>query len=120
MRGERGFMMMEVLAALTLFAIVLTGLVPLLVSSTQGMDQGRRTTAATILARDKIEEIRSTDYAAVAAGVDKITETGSGASYDRVWIVGAGPTGDTQIVTVTVDWTDRTSHQVSLQTLITP
>ena len=89
-------MMMEVLAALTLFAIVLTGLVPLLISSTRGMDQGRRTTAATILARDKIEEIRSTDYAAVAAGADKITETGSGASYDRAWTVGAGPTGDTQ------------------------
>ena len=36
MRNERGIMMMEVLAALTLFAIVLVGLVPLLVSSTRG------------------------------------------------------------------------------------
>ncbi len=120
MRRERGFMMMEVLAALTLFAIVLTGLVPLLVSSTRGMDQGRRTTAATILARDTIEEIRSMDFAAVGGGADEITEAGSGASYERAWTVGAGPTGDTQLITVTVDWIDRSSHQVSLQTLITP
>ena len=120
MRNERGIMMMEVLAALTLFAVVLVGLVPLLVSSTRGMDQGRRTTTATILARDKIEEIRNTAYAAVVNGNDTITESSSGAEYERAWVVGAGPTGDTQVVTVTVDWKDRTAHSVSLQTLVTP
>jgi type II secretory pathway pseudopilin PulG len=113
-------MMMEVLAALTLFAIAMAGLAPLLVSSTRGIDQGRRTTAAAILARDKIEEISSTDYAVVSTGSDTLTDAANTATYARTWTLGAGPTPDTQIVTVTVGWSDRTSHQVTLQTLITP
>ena len=114
----KGFMLVEVMAALALLGIAFAGLSPLVIVTLRSMDHARRVTTATEFARDKVEDIRSTAYASVASGSDTVTESGTGASYARAWTSAAGPSANTKLVTVTVSWTARTAHTVSLQTIV--
>jgi len=111
-------MLVETLAAVGLLGIAFAGLSPLTVATLRSMDQARRTTTASEFARDKIEEIRSTAYASVAGGNDTVTESGTGSTYTRTWTSAAGPSTNTKLVTVTVQWTARTTHTVSVQTIV--
>jgi prepilin-type N-terminal cleavage/methylation domain-containing protein len=115
---SRGFMLVEVMAALALLGIAFAGLSPLVVCTMRGVDHARRVTAATEFARDKIEDLRSTAYASLAGGSDTVTEGGTGASFARTWTVAAGPSAGTKAVTVTVTWTARTAHTVTQQTIV--
>jgi len=117
LKSRGGYLIVEVMAALVLCSIALGGLVPLLVGTVRGVDLGRRASAAGSLGQDKIEELRNTAYAAVAAGSDSVTQADTNTTFSRSWAVAAGPTSTTKNVTVTVSWTDRTSHQIQLQTL---
>src|SRR5262245_6189352 len=117
-RRARGFLLIELLAALYLLAIMLAGLTPLLVTTIRGIDQANRTTAATTLARDKVEELRNTAYAAVASGSDVISDTTTKRNYNRRWTVSGGPTATTKAVTVTVTWADHRQHQISVPTMV--
>ena len=114
----KGFMLVEVMAALTLLGIAFASLSPLVVVSLRSMAEARRVTTASEFARDKIEDIRNTLYASVASGSDTVTESGTGSSYARAWTSAAGPSANTKLVTVTVSWTARTSHTVSVQTIV--
>jgi len=114
----KGFMLVEVMAALALLGIAFAGLSPLLVTTLRSVDQARRVTTASEFARDKVEDIRNTPFAAVASGSDTVTEGGTGATYARTWTSAAGPSANTKLVTVTVSWTARTAHPVSLQTIV--
>jgi prepilin-type N-terminal cleavage/methylation domain-containing protein len=114
----KGFMLVEVMAALALLGIAFAGLSPLVIVTLRSMDSARRVTTATEFARDKVEDIRSTAYAAVASGSDTVTEGGTGATYARTWTAAAGPSTGTKLVTVTVGWTARIAHTVSLQTIV--
>ncbi len=116
----KGFMLVEVMAALALLGIAFAGLSPLVIVTLRSMDNARRVTTATEFARDKLEDmdIRNTAHAAVANGSDTVTEGGTGATYARTWTAAAGPTTGTKLVTVTVSWTARIAHTVSLQTIV--
>lgn len=114
----KGFMLVEVMAALALLGIAFAGLSPLVITTLRSMDHARRVTTASEFARDKIEDIRNTAYDAVASGSDTVTEGGTGATYARAWTSVAGPSANTKLVTVTITWTARTAHTVSLQTVI--
>jgi len=114
----KGFMLVEVMAALALLGIAFAGLTPLVIATLRGVDQARRVTTASEFARDKVEDIRNTPFAAVASGSDTVTEGGTGATYARTWTSAAGPSANTKLVTVTVSWTARTAHPVSLQTIV--
>ena len=114
----KGFMLVEVMAALALLGIAFAGLSPLVIVTLQGVDTARRVTTASEFARDKIEDIRSLGYASVAGGSDTVTESGTGASFARAWTSAAGPSANTKLVTVTVSWTARIAHTVSLQTIV--
>ena len=111
-------MLVEVMAALALLGIAFAGLSPLMITTLRSMDHARRVTTASEFARDKIEDIRNTAYTAVASGSDTVTEGGTGATYTRTWTAAAGPGANTKLVTVTVRWTARNAHTVSLQTIV--
>ena len=117
-RRARGFLLIELLAALYLLAIMLAGLTPLLVTTIRGIDQANRTTAATTLARDKVEEIRNTAFTLVTSGSEVISDTTTRRNYSRRWTVSAGPTATTKAVTVTVGWADHRQHQVTVPTMV--
>lgn len=114
----KGFMLVEVMAALALLGIAFAGLSPLVIVTLRGVDAARRVTAASEFARDKIEDVRSTAYASVASGSDTVTESGTSTTYARTWTSAAGPSANTKLVTVTVSWTARIAHTVSLQTIV--
>jgi Tfp pilus assembly protein PilV len=117
-RASRGFLLLETLAALVLFGIVLAGLTPLLAVTIRGVAHGRRETAATVLARDKVEDIRSTAYTAVISGADVVTDSTTRTTYNRTWTASAGPTTTSKAMTVTVQWTDQRAHSLALATIV--
>jgi len=118
LRSSGGFMLAEVMASLTLLALSLGALVPLLAGSIRAVDQARQTTAAATLAIDELEAIRNTAYASVASGTDTVTQADSGIQYTRTWTVAAGPTTGTKAVTIDVQWTSRASRTVTVQTIV--
>ena len=98
-RAQTGFTIVEVLVAVAIFAIALTGIASLLGTTVRANGLAAQLTAATQLTQDKLEELRNTPYTAVASGADStgLTETGeSGGVYTRSWTVTAGtPTATT-------------------------
>src|SRR5262249_1187137 len=114
----KGFMLIEVMAAVALLGIALGAVSPLVAITMRTMADARRVTTAAEFAQDKIEDLRGTAYASVASGADTGTGTGTRFTYARTWTSAAGPSANTKLVTVTVNWTARTAHTVSLQTVL--
>jgi prepilin-type N-terminal cleavage/methylation domain-containing protein len=59
MCSQRGFALLEVLVATTIVAVALAGLAQLFVMSTNANSRAKSTTLATVLAIDKMEQLRS-------------------------------------------------------------
>ena len=116
--STRGFTLLEVLAALGIFAIALASLPPLLVTAVRTNAYARRMSTATVFAQDKLEVLRNTPYAAITSGTDQVTESGRPGTYTRTWTVTAGPTATTKRLVVAVSWTDRTTHHVQVDGVI--
>lgn len=119
--ANKGYTLIEVLLASTVLSIVLVALSALPVTNIRNNGYASRVTAATSLARDKLEELRTVPYAALASSQDgfAMSDTkgigGSGAIYRREWTVAPGPTATMKNLTVTVSWTDQSAHRVTLQ-----
>ena len=115
-KWQKGLTLIEVMVALGIFAILLTGAALVLYPTMSANKQAQAMTAAVTTARDKIEELRE---GPLSGGGDTIAQPGSG-DVSRTWTVGGGPTATTNTITVTVSWTDSETHQVQLQTVIRP
>jgi prepilin-type N-terminal cleavage/methylation domain-containing protein len=122
-RGE-GFTLVEVMAGLAVLAIVMVALASLSVGTIRANRIARNVTAATNLARDKIEELRGKDYWTLTTGSDlqPLTEAGatggSGAIFTRSWYVWAGPTDSTLYLKVVVSWRDTATREVSVRSVL--
>lgn len=108
-----GFSIIDVLVALTMFALMFTGFASFLVGSLQATGYAEHMTVAATIAQDKLEEVRND---ATTCTNDSMTQ--GELTYTRTCTTAAGPIAGTQEITVTVDWTDHTSHTVALKTLI--
>ncbi len=122
-RRGAGFSMIEVLAGMSFLSISFLGLTSLSLMTIKATSEARHISAATNLARTKVEELRGVAYAALASGSDApLAEDGASggpaAIYSRAWHVATGPTATSKRVTVTVAWTDSAPHQISLETAI--
>lgn len=123
-RSQKGFSTIEALLAMGTFAIAMLGISSLPVTALHANIHARKVTAATNLARDKVEELRSDDYANLASGSDPgpLNEggetTGDNVIFTRSWTVAAGPQTGTKEITVKTTWTDASTHVVTLQTVI--
>lgn len=101
--------------AVFLLAVALGGLAAVATTVVRGNAFSQTQTTATTLARDKMEELRSTGYANMLAGGD--TRSVDGLDYTRAWTVGA-ESGNMKTVTVTVTWTWlNTGRSVTLNSL---
>jgi len=100
---QRGFTLLEVLAAMTLFAIVATGVAALATQSMRRTSQNRNATGGVLLAQDELERVRGLPY-------DSIANTSSTTSLNGVnYTVATGvedntPAANMKRVTVTVSW----------------
>lgn len=128
-RGNNGFAMLEVLAAVTLFAIVATGLAATTIGTVGANNVSRQAAAATALMHDKMEQLRALDPATnpadLAAGshsdpLNPLTPTGQGqGTYTRTWTVTANTpkTGLAQIA-VTVSWKSPAARSITAATYV--
>ncbi len=112
MSGENGFTIIEVLIAISIFAIGLLAVAALQITAFQGNRVGDELTKATMLAQMQVEAVKGADFntATLAPGnyVDAnnpIDETGAaGGRFTRTWTI-TNNTTFSRLITVTVGWT---------------
>jgi type IV pilus assembly protein PilV len=98
---SKGFTLVEILFALTIFALGILGVASMQVAAMAGSSKAAGDTEAATWAVDKMEELMSTDY-------DDITSSGSPTTQGRYtvsWTVASdSPFADTKTVSVSVTW----------------
>jgi len=117
-RNQKGFSLIEVMIALIILAVGLLGIGGLQISSIKGNSFSSHVTQASILAQNKLENLRNLPYddPKLTGGqpVEQITKSGLvfTVGYD-VRLVG----NSMKKITTNVGWTDRTNHSVYLSTI---
>jgi prepilin-type N-terminal cleavage/methylation domain-containing protein len=97
MSDNRGFTIIEIMFALSIFAIGILAVSGLSITSVGSNASSRRITEATALAEDRLERLAALPYANIQNG----SETTAG--YQITWVVAEDDLlGDTKSITVTV------------------
>jgi type IV pilus assembly protein PilV len=112
--GEKGFSILEILIAISIFAIGLLAVASLLITASSGNRVGNAYSTATMLAQRQIETLKSADIASptLVAGVyadlnNPINENGlNGGIFTRSWTI-VGNTPLSRQISVTVAWNNR-------------
>jgi len=119
--NKKGLSLLELLIAISLFTFGLLGSTALTVTVIKGNHLAKKVTEATILAQDKVEELKRLSYtdSQLAAGDHPNDLAGTDWDYyTREWNVQDDiPTQDMKTITVTVNWTDTSIHEVRLETI---
>ena len=117
-----GFTLIEVLVAISIMALVMTGLTSMGITTIQADTHSRRQGAATSLAQAKLEDLRvllrsNADWTAGLHSGTTVEE--DGVEHTREWEVETDYNTYKQLarVTVTVSWDDGTPGSVSLSSL---
>ena len=92
-RRTAGFTMVEVMVAMTIAAVAVVGILSLVTTEIRASDYSRRATEATILAQDRIEQLR-------AFGVAVATSTVETNLNERGLTLPPGPFTRTSVVTL--------------------
>lgn len=112
---QRGFSLLEVLITLVVLAGGLLAIGGLYGKIMNGSAAAKERSEAVVLAEQKLEELRYTLYANIAAASDANPIAGTAASYARSWTVtsSVSPNPVYKDVTVTVSWTDSRNQSQS-------
>ncbi len=114
---RNGFSLIEVLITLVIFAVGLLALGGMQIVSIKGNSFSRGVTEATVLAQDKLEELRELSFADSSLSIGRHDEgVLSGSRFSRSYDVESiSPT--LKAVTVTVQWVEETDHSIALSTM---
>lgn len=103
-RRQRGFSLLEVLSAMTLFALVAAAVGALSTGSMLHTIQNRHASAAAQLAQQRLEDLRSLPLASIASGTSNSTVAGQ--AYTTITTVQTNtPASGMSRITVRVNWT---------------
>ena len=116
LKTNKGFSLIEMLIAVTIFAIGLLAMAQLQTHSIVYNAQAQRNTVATIHAQNKMDELRAMDFADLD-GENGTTET-TGDGYDIEVTVANGPLSDTRNITVEVSWTYKGNKSYEINSII--
>src|SRR5262249_33496231 len=118
-RGRDGFTLIEVLAAMALFAIVASGAGALAIQSMKHIASNRHGMQAVILAQEDLERVRGMAYTDIAP--DNYTDTVDHQDYRITRGIEANtPAANMTRVTVTITWTGpEGSKSYVVQTIFT-
>ena len=124
---QRGFSLVEIMVALVIGAVGLLALAGMLTYAMQNNRQATDISIATSLARQKIEQIKLTEYNyVVSESESELNENGkpeSGAKFTRVTVVEDDtPSANTKTVTVTVYYgsLSNDARRAQIKTIIFP
>jgi len=124
MLDKRGFTLLEVLIAISIFSVGLLAVASMQISAIGGNRLGNELSTATFLAQEQIETLKSASFisATLATGNytdpnNPIDETGAnGGIFARSWVI-APNTTFSRTVTMTVSWPQLApTHSVVLTT----
>lgn len=114
MKFSKGFSLTEVLIALVVLSVGLLSIGQLMLTSIRTTAYGNYFTQATALAQAKMEEFRSA-RPLPGTGSDQLVGM-NGTRYTRTWSIVAN--GEMRIITVVVDWVDKTTRSIRLSTIL--
>ena len=103
-RRQRGFTLVDILAGLTLFAIVASAVALLATQSVRRTVENRHSSAAVLLAQRELERLRGLDYPLVAGGVTSASMGGQAYTITTSVQTDA-PAPNMKQIAVVVSWT---------------
>lgn len=110
---ESGFTLMELLIALFILTVALLAISTMVYSVMNSTSLSKEASTATTLMQDKMESLKHTAVSSLTSGNDTIRL--GNVDYHRQWSVAAS--ANTRTITVTVNWTNRRPHTVTMTTL---
>ena len=114
---RRGFILIEVIAALTVLVIGAVGVFALLTMSIQSDSQTADSATARDIAQQQIEQIRCSNALPTPSTVDVSSQLPGGACSTTVTTQQAPGQTTLDLVTVTVTWTENNGiHTLTLET----
>lgn len=102
-RRARGFTMFEVLAALSLFAVVGSAVAVLATRSVLSTTRNKHATAATLIAQRTVERLRALPYADVASGSTTVSYGHTAYTVDTA-VLSDTPAAGMKRISVRVNW----------------
>ncbi len=116
-QNENGFSLLELMMGLLFLAVGLLSIGAMQVVAIQGNSFSKDLTKATMLAQTKLEELKRLGFndSNLSSG-DHNEGSVAGSIFSRNYRV-QDTTSTMKSLTVTVQWTDRTNHNVSLSTI---
>jgi len=116
--NNNGFTLMEVLVAMVILTVGLLGTAALIIGIINGNKLSNRISTATVLAQDKMEDIKRAGYAGAADDAEDYNTIDDYPLYKRITEVDDDdPAEGMKKITVTVSW-DSNAHPVELKTIL--
>lgn len=121
-RREKGFSLIEVLIGIVVLTIGLLGMLSLLIGIINGNKFSRDMTTATVLAKNKLEQIESLGYYGISS-TDTVESENYGSisnypAFKRTTSIDTdNPASNMKKVAITVYW-DSDAHSCALQTIV--
>ena len=115
-RNNKGFTLIEVLIAMVILSIGLLGTAALITGIINGNKVSNRITTATVLAQDKMEEIKRIGYSSENEPRAVLSSPYNNYEREVTGLDVESPAANMKTVTVTVYW--ESSKSVSLQTIL--
>ncbi|MBW2568665.1 MAG: type IV pilus modification protein PilV [Deltaproteobacteria bacterium] len=116
--NNTGFTLIEVLAAMVILSVGLLGMAALITGIVNSNKLSNRISVATVLAQDKMEEIRGVGYDNASDGTEDYNTMSDYSLYKRVADVASdSPASGMKKITVTVYW-DSDNHSVVLNMIL--
>lgn len=116
--NNKGFTLIEVLVGLVILAIGLLAIAGLQITAIKGNFFSSSLTQATIFAQDKMEWLKNISYPDADLSTGQHNEgTIPNTIFSRQYNVVEDAGNNIKTITVTVQWTDKVSHSISLSTI---
>jgi type IV pilus assembly protein PilV len=118
LQSRAGFSLIEVLVAVSIFAVGMLGLASGAISIMRANKTAQFHTMATNLAQEKLEQLKSTSVAFVSSCTNSCEAdppTYLGVTFKRSWSAALNvPQPGLKQITVTVEWKDYTDHTLTV------
>ena len=124
-RDRRGFTLIEVMIAIFILVVALSGLIGVTVMAIKGNDFSKKMTTATTLAKDRMEQVKNLPYDSpyLNAGTTyyylNAEGTATGSYFTRkLTVTDATPAANMKTIEVEVSWSWGGTRRVTLRTIV--